>query len=174
MSEAAAEVLIGLGGNLGDPQAAFARALDRLTAEGSLTVGAVSSLWRTPPWGMEDQPDYLNACARGVTALSPQDLLERLLAAEEAEGRVRSVRWGPRSIDLDLLFFGQQTIEQDGLTLPHPRIAERAFVLLPLAEVAGDWCYLDATIADLASRADRTGLKVEASPEQWWPVAKGD
>ncbi|WP_114390457.1 2-amino-4-hydroxy-6-hydroxymethyldihydropteridine diphosphokinase [Notoacmeibacter marinus] len=162
------EVLIGLGGNLGDPESAFRRALQRLSAEGSLVISAASSLWRTPPWGMEDQPDYLNACARGTTALSPQLLLQRLLAAEEAEGRIRGVRWGPRSVDLDLLFFGMRSIAEEGLTLPHPRIGERAFVLLPLAEIAPDWCYENETIEVLAARSDRTGLEIIASPADWW------
>ncbi|MCP1197907.1 2-amino-4-hydroxy-6-hydroxymethyldihydropteridine diphosphokinase [Notoacmeibacter sp. MSK16QG-6] len=169
-SEEPTDVLIGLGGNLGDPKTAFLRALRRLKEEGSLlAVNAVSSLWRTPPWGLEAQPDYLNACVRGTTSLSAKGLLSRLLEAESAEGRVRNVRWGPRSIDLDLLFFGDRSIDEDGLTLPHPRIAERAFVLLPLSEIAPEWIYRGETIQSLAARADTAGMTVIAEPDEWWP-----
>ncbi|RLQ89420.1 2-amino-4-hydroxy-6-hydroxymethyldihydropteridine diphosphokinase [Notoacmeibacter ruber] len=160
--------MIGLGGNLGDPQSAFIHALERLAAEESFEVTAVSSLWRTPPWGVADQPDYLNACVRGKTMLSAQSLLQRLLEAELAQGRVRKKRWGPRNIDLDLLFFGAHSIDEEGLVLPHPRLAERAFVLLPLAEIAPDWCYREDTIRSLAEAADPSGLEKIAAPGEWW------
>ncbi len=167
-NEADVRLAIGLGGNLGDPAAAFVRALRGLAADGSLHIDAVSSLWKTPPWGVPDQPAYLNACVIGRTGLGARALLERLLAAEATEGRVRGERWGPRPIDLDLLFHGEGAIDEAGLTIPHPRIAERAFVLLPLAEIAPDWMLDGRTIGDLAAKADDGGMKRIAAPDEWW------
>ena len=167
-NEEFASVAIGLGGNLGDPQSAFVRALESLIEEGSLQIDAVSSIWKTPPWGVTDQPDYLNACALGRTGLKARAFLGRMLAVETVEGRIRSERWGPRTIDLDLLFHADQRLDEEGLTLPHPRIAERAFVLLPLAEIAPDWKIDGNRIADLASVADSRGLERLKAAEEWW------
>src|SRR5262249_29730619 len=130
---------IGFGGNLGDPAASFRNALSGLAARGGIHVAAASSLWRSAPWGRTDQPEFLNAVALLSTSHPPPELLELLLAAEQRARRVRDVRWGPRSLDLDLLFHGAAVLREPGLELPHARLAERSFVLEPLAEVAPEW-----------------------------------
>lgn len=130
---------IGLGANLGDPSSTLAAALRELHRLDELRVVTVSSAWRTPAWGVTDQPDFLNAVACLETALQPRDVLKALLAVESRLGRQRDgQRWGPRTIDLDLLVHGQATLCQPGLVVPHPRLAERAFVLVPLHSVAPD------------------------------------
>ena len=127
---------IGLGGNVGDAattlQAAF-DALDRLPATRLL---ARSRLYRTPAWGNEAQPDFVNAAALIETALEPRALLDGLLAIERAFGRERRERWGPRTLDLDLLLYGDDMVDVPGLHVPHPHLHERAFVLRPLADIA--------------------------------------
>jgi 2-amino-4-hydroxy-6-hydroxymethyldihydropteridine diphosphokinase len=124
---------VGLGANLGEREAAIRQA--------SAMIGALrlSSIRETEPWGMTDQPRFLNAVAEADTELPPRALLERLLEVERELGRVRDgARWGPRTIDLDLLVYGSETIDEGGLTVPHPRLHERLFVLEPLAELAPD------------------------------------
>jgi 2-amino-4-hydroxy-6-hydroxymethyldihydropteridine diphosphokinase len=133
----AARAWVGFGANLGEPERQFAAALDHLLADGRLALTACSSLYRTAPWGRVDQPEFLNA----VVALSgepdPEALLRRLQAAEGAGGRRRDAgQWGPRTIDLDLLAFEGQAGVFGELVLPHPRIVDRAFVLIPLVEIA--------------------------------------
>ena len=132
-------VYLSLGGNLGDPAASMATALRLLDADESTRVIAVSSLYRTPPWGKLDQPDFLNAAAEISTALAPRALLDLCLEAERKLKRVREERWGPRLIDIDILVFGDRIIHETGLEVPHPRMLERAFVLAPLAEIAPEF-----------------------------------
>ncbi|MEA5446265.1 2-amino-4-hydroxy-6-hydroxymethyldihydropteridine diphosphokinase [Gammaproteobacteria bacterium AB-CW1] len=129
---------VGLGANLGDPQDMLHSALSALETLPDCELRRASSLYRTPPMGPPGQPDYVNAVAGLATALSPESLLEALLGLESRLGRRRSgaQRWGPRLIDLDLLCYGQARRESEFLSLPHPGLAERAFVLVPLAEVA--------------------------------------
>lgn len=127
---------IGLGSNLEDPAAQLDRALAALAARGDLRLDAVSSYYRTAPWGETAQPAFVNAAARLETALSPEALLDVLIAIESAAGRRRELRWGPRTLDLDLLLYGDARIDEPGLVVPHPRMHLRAFVLVPLAEVA--------------------------------------
>jgi 2-amino-4-hydroxy-6-hydroxymethyldihydropteridine diphosphokinase len=125
---------VGLGSNLGDREEAVRRALELLGDR--LTVVAVSSLRETEPWGLEEQPPFVNAAAAVETELSPRELLDALLAVERELGRVRrGPRWGPRTIDLDLLLYGDRVIAEDGLVVPHPRLQERAFALEPLVEL---------------------------------------
>jgi 2-amino-4-hydroxy-6-hydroxymethyldihydropteridine diphosphokinase len=129
-------VYIGLGANLGDREATIRQALDLLAAEGDVEVVAVSSLRETDPVGYEDQPRFLNGAAALRTELAPRQLLERLQALERRLGRDRSgPRFGPRTIDLDLLLYGSAEIDEPGLQIPHPRLQERRFVLEPLAEL---------------------------------------
>ena len=129
--------LIGLGGNLGDVRPRLGAAMDALDAVPGVTVTARSRLYRTPPWGNVEQPDFVNAAIMVETSLAAHDLLAAMLATERAFGRVRdSERWGPRTLDLDLLAYGDSIIDDDRLTVPHPRIPDRAFVLLPLADIA--------------------------------------
>jgi 2-amino-4-hydroxy-6-hydroxymethyldihydropteridine diphosphokinase len=132
-----ARAFVGLGSNLGDPEELIRSALELIGAEAGIEVVAVSSLRETDPVGYEDQPRFLNGAAELATELPPQELLERLLAIERRLGRVRGegLRFGPRTIDLDLLLYGQETVQEPGLTLPHPRLHERRFALEPLAEL---------------------------------------
>lgn len=129
-------VYIGLGANLGDRAATIRRALDLLAAGGDVEVEAVSSLRETDPVGYDDQPRFLNGAAALRTELAPRPLLERLQDMERRLGRDRSgPRFGPRTIDLDLLLYGSEQIDEPGLQIPHPRLQERRFVLEPLAEL---------------------------------------
>jgi len=120
-----------------EPERQIAAALDLLRAEAGIDVVAVSSLRETEPVGYRDQPNFLNGAAALETELSPRELLERLLAIERQLGRERGAgpRFGPRIIDLDLLLYGDETVDEPGLTVPHPRLAERRFALEPLAEL---------------------------------------
>jgi 2-amino-4-hydroxy-6-hydroxymethyldihydropteridine diphosphokinase len=129
---------IALGSNLGDSWQILNDALDALHNLPDLTVTACSSLYKTAPVG-PPQPDYLNCCALVSTDLSATDLLQTLLHIEQDFGRVRRERWGPRHLDLDLILYGQETIATPSLQVPHPRFRDRAFVLVPLAEIAPDW-----------------------------------
>jgi 2-amino-4-hydroxy-6-hydroxymethyldihydropteridine diphosphokinase len=132
-----ARAFVGLGSNLGEPEALIRSALELLASEEGIEVLAVSTLRETDPVGYEDQPRFLNGAAELATELSPRELLERLLAIERRLGRVRGQgpRFGPRMIDLDLLLYGTETVQEPGLTLPHPRLHERRFALEPLAEL---------------------------------------
>lgn len=153
-----ADALIGLGGNLGEVAATFREAL-RLLEAGGCRIVAKSSIWKTPPWGETDQPPFLNACIRVETALSPRALLDLCLATETALGRVRTRKWGPRTLDLDVLDVDGETVEEPGLTLPHPWIAERAFVLIPLAEIVPDRLIAGRTVAAMAAAAEVVDLE---------------
>jgi 2-amino-4-hydroxy-6-hydroxymethyldihydropteridine diphosphokinase len=128
---------IGIGSNLGDREAVIADALDLLRAEDGLDVLAVSSLRETEPVGYLDQPRFLNGAVAVETTLTARELLDRLLEIERRLGRVRGEgpRFGPRTIDLDLLLYGGETVREPGLHVPHPRLAERKFALEPLAEL---------------------------------------
>lgn len=128
---------VALGSNLGDSRQHLLDAIEALAALPQTAVTARSRIYRTPPWGVTDQPDFLNAVVALETALEPHDLLDALLAIERAAGRQRNgERWGPRTLDLDVLHVAGRAINDERLTLPHPHIADRAFVLLPLHDVA--------------------------------------
>ena len=127
---------IGLGSNLDDPEHHVRTALDDLSRMPATRAGRRSRLFRTPPWGGVSQPPFVNAAAEVWTALEPRPLLDALLAIERRHGRVRNAtRWGPRTLDLDILAFGECVVDDADLHIPHPRLAERAFVLLPLADI---------------------------------------
>jgi 2-amino-4-hydroxy-6-hydroxymethyldihydropteridine diphosphokinase len=132
-----ARAYVGLGANLGDREGNVRRAVELLGAEPGIEVVAVSSFRETEPVGYVDQPRFLNGACAVETDLSPRELLERLLAVEQALGRERGKepRWGPRTIDLDLLLYGQEEVDEAGLTVPHPRLTERSFALEPLLEL---------------------------------------
>lgn len=153
-------VHVGLGSNLAQPARQVAAALHRLAAWPGVSGLRASRLYRSPPWGMAAQPDFINAVASLRYHGSALSLLNGLLAIEREAGRVRGgERWGPRVLDLDLLDYGGQGIELPGLSLPHPRIAQRAFVLLPLHELSPD-LHLPAlgAVATLAAQVDRRGV----------------
>jgi 2-amino-4-hydroxy-6-hydroxymethyldihydropteridine diphosphokinase len=132
-----AKAFVGIGSNLGEPERQIAAALELLCAEEGIEVVAVSSLRETEPVGFLNQPNFLNGAAALETELSPRELLDRLLAIEQQLGRQRGAgpRFGPRTIDLDLLLYGDETVDEPGLTVPHPRLAERRFALEPLVEL---------------------------------------
>jgi 2-amino-4-hydroxy-6-hydroxymethyldihydropteridine diphosphokinase len=132
------DVAIALGSNLGDSLAILEAALITLDEHADITLVSRSSWYETRPIG-PPQPDYLNGCALLQTTLEPLPLLEQLLEIERRFGRVRGERWGPRSLDLDVLLYGDQRVDTERLQIPHPRMRERAFVLVPLAEIAPDW-----------------------------------
>jgi 2-amino-4-hydroxy-6-hydroxymethyldihydropteridine diphosphokinase len=138
--DAAVVAFVGLGANLGEAAQTLREALRELDALPATRLLRASRLYRTPAWGVQAQPDFVNAVAMLETALPPRDLLDALLALERAHGRDRTheTRWGPRTLDLDLLVHGDAHIDEPGLRVPHPHLHERAFVLLPLAEIAPD------------------------------------
>ncbi len=126
---------IGLGGNLGDVPARLERAFEALDALPESRLTGRSALYRNAPLGPADQPDYVNAVARLETALAPLALLAELQRIENEEGRVREERWGPRTLDLDLLLYGEERIDEPTLTVPHAELTRRAFVLYPLRDI---------------------------------------
>jgi 2-amino-4-hydroxy-6-hydroxymethyldihydropteridine diphosphokinase len=130
---------IALGSNIGESQAILEGALKTLEQTPGITIKAKSSWYKTAPVGGPSQPDYLNGAAILQVQLSPEQLLKTLLEIEQEFGRVRQERWGPRTLDLDILLFDDLIVETPDLQIPHPRMTERAFVLVPLAEIAPDW-----------------------------------
>jgi len=132
-----ATVYLGLGSNLGDREANLREACRRLQA-GGVHLGPCSSLYDTEPWGMAEQPRFLNAACRGETALQPRELLRLAKQIERALGRREGPRYGPRPVDIDILLYNDLILQSTELTIPHPRLRERAFVLAPLAEIAPD------------------------------------
>lgn len=133
-----AQAFIGLGANLGDPQSQVRRAIASLGELPRTRLLAWSSLYRSAPVGVGEQPDFINAVAKIETALSARELLDELITVEARFGRDRPFPGAPRTLDLDLLLYGDRLIDEPGLVVPHPRMHERAFVLLPLAEIAAD------------------------------------
>jgi 2-amino-4-hydroxy-6-hydroxymethyldihydropteridine diphosphokinase len=155
---------IGLGGNMGDPETMLDRAINLLRLRGELSVLNISSTWKTEPvGGPVDQDWYFNRVVLINTELEAIPLLRTLIHIEGLLGRVRVERWGPRLVDLDLLFRDQQTIDAPELVLPHPRLHERGFVLYPLAEVAPYWYHpiLGLTVTELLERLPNDGPAVK-------------
>lgn len=155
------EAYIALGSNLGDARGNVQGAFDALGRLPGTKLLGHSSLYLTPPWGLLEQPPFINAVARIDTVLSPHDLLDALLAIERAAGRVRDgERWGPRTLDLDVLHMDGVLLEDERLTLPHPRIHERAFVLVPLNDLAPNLVLPgQGRVADLLVTLDTAGLE---------------
>ena len=143
-----AEAALGLGSNLGDRKAHLAGAVRALETWDGIQITAISSLWETPPWGLEDQPHFLNACVLIETSLAPIEVLEACLAIERDHGRERSLHWGPRTLDMDVLYYDDVEMSEGRLILPHPRMLLRSFVLAPLAEIAPEKVIGGATIRE--------------------------
>jgi 2-amino-4-hydroxy-6-hydroxymethyldihydropteridine diphosphokinase len=156
-----AKALIALGGNVGDVRKTFNHAVAMLCDGDEVQLVARSSDYRTPPWGFGDQPPFTNAVIAVASSLSPRDLLARALKVERAFGRdrERERRWGPRTLDLDLLAYDDLVLHSPDLTLPHPRMFERAFVLVPLAEIAPDRVIAAIHVTDALRRIDASGIE---------------
>lgn len=161
-----AEAAISLGSNLGDRTAYLVAALQAIDARPDCLLVSVSSVYRTQPWGKTDQGEFLNLCAIIDTSLAPLALLDVVKGIERTLGRTESERWGPREIDIDLLVFDGVTRESEVLTLPHPRMAERLFVLAPLAEIAPGLVVagqrVDALAAVLETKAGAGDCTIDA------------
>jgi 2-amino-4-hydroxy-6-hydroxymethyldihydropteridine diphosphokinase len=156
-----AEAFIALGGNLGDVRATFEQAIAKLCDGVALRLLARSSDYRTPPWGVTDQPPFINAAIAVSTSLSPHELLARAKTTERALGRdsARERHWGPRPIDLDILAYDDIELRGPDLTLPHPYMFERAFVLVPLAEIAPDHTIAGIRVREALARIDASGIE---------------
>ncbi|WP_423063483.1 2-amino-4-hydroxy-6-hydroxymethyldihydropteridine diphosphokinase [Candidiatus Paracoxiella cheracis] len=154
---------IGIGSNLSEPLQQVRAAIASLKKIPDSHVSRVSSFYRSKPLGQPDQPDFINAVASVNTALDPHELLDYLQAIEQQQGRLRDgVRWGPRTIDLDMLLFGDIALRTDDLQIPHPGLVEREFVLYPLAEIAPDLVLPDGTtVRTLRARCSSRGIMVE-------------
>lgn len=159
---------LGLGGNIGDPAASMARALVLLDSRPDCVVVHVSKLYRTPPWGKIDQAWFFNACAAVRTTLPPEDLLEACLSIERQMKRERLERWGPRTIDIDVLTYGDRTQHSQTLEIPHPRMTGRGFVLKPLADFAPNLAIAGRTVAEWLADADVVGIEIADPRSDWW------
>ncbi len=151
-----ADFALSLGSNVGNKIANIRSAIARLDGEAGIEIEAVSHLYKTAPWGKTDQDWFINACIRGSTSLAPQALLRRCQAIEIQVGRLPGVHWGPRIIDIDILYAGDAALQTAELTLPHPEMLKRAFVLLPLAEIAPERIVDGRSIAYAAARLQRS------------------
>lgn len=153
-----ADILLALGGNLGDPRIAMKTALAMLEI-GGVRIEARSADYLTAPWGLTDQPPFINMCARGLTTLQPAELLDLIQRVEQALGRERTIKWGPRTIDIDILAYDDVVSIDPNLELPHPRIKDRAFVLVPLADIAPDYLVEGISVRERAAAMDISGVE---------------
>ena len=156
-----ASVLIALGGNVGDVRTTFAKAIAHICGMAQAAVIARSSDYTTPPWGDEDQDPFINACVEIETDLDPHALLSVMQKVEQKFGRTRSKdrRWGPRTLDLDMIAYDNVSMAKPDLTLPHPRLFERAFVLVPLAEIAPDRVISGIRVRDGLASVSTQGIE---------------
>lgn len=156
-----AEALLGFGGNVGDVRATLDQAVALFADGQDVTLAARSADYRTPPWGVTDQPPFINLAIAVETTLPPRALLNRAFDIERALGRdrTRERRWGPRTIDIDLLTYDDITLDEPGLILPHPRLFERAFVLLPLAEIVPERMIAGRRVKDALAATDAGGIE---------------
>jgi 2-amino-4-hydroxy-6-hydroxymethyldihydropteridine diphosphokinase len=155
------EALLGFGGNVGDVRATLTEAVALLADGKDVTLRAQSSHYRTPPWGVLEQPPFVNLAIRVETMLSARALLERAMSIESAfdRERYRVKRWGPRPVDIDLLSYDDVTVDEPGLTLPHPRMFERAFVLVPLNEIVPGRVIAGRNIREALAQLDTRGIE---------------
>ena len=153
------EAAICLGSNIGNKAGNLDQAIALLDVAGGVRVTARSPYYKTEPWGVTDQDWFVNACVLVETTLSARQLLELCLSTEHALGRVRDRFWGPRIIDLDILYYGDAVVDEPGLSIPHPHLLERVFVLAPLADLAPDKIIAGTTIRDALKHLDRSGVE---------------
>ncbi len=161
--------VLGLGGNVGERQVALAAAVNELRAQSDIEIIAASPLYESAPWGMTNQQDFLNAAVRIATPLGPADLLAAILSIEVSLGRVRGKKWGPRSIDIDILVYGNEAIDVPGLTIPHPHLTERAFALAPLVDVMPDAVVAGKPARQWLAQLECKDLKTIAGPD--WAIS---
>ena len=156
-----AEALLALGGNVGHVRDTLDRAIAMLCDGADIRLLARSSDYATPPWGVEDQPPFVNLCLETETGLTPQALLKRAQEVERAFGRDRAHerRWGPRPLDIDILAYDDVVLDTAGLTLPHPHLFERAFVLVPLAEIAPERVIAGRRVREALAGLDASGIE---------------
>jgi 2-amino-4-hydroxy-6-hydroxymethyldihydropteridine diphosphokinase len=159
--------VLGLGGNIGDSRSLIAAAIDLLAKDAAIAIEAVSALYETPPWGKVDQPPFLNAAIRINTTHTPRGLLGAILDVERQLGRERTERWGPRSIDIDILLMEGIEIAEPGLSIPHPKLTERAFALIPLIDVMPDAIIFGRPATAWLAASDASG--VSRLDERAWP-----
>ncbi len=157
---AISETALGLGSNLGDRAAHIYEALRRLACHPDIRLRTFSRLYQTPPWGPVPQPDFANACALVETSLAPLALLDLVKGMEVAMGRQPGERWGPRLIDIDILFMAGIKFDHPRLRLPHPGLLDRAFVLVPLAEIAPDAVIAGVSVAEAAKRETAAAVRL--------------
>jgi 2-amino-4-hydroxy-6-hydroxymethyldihydropteridine diphosphokinase len=155
------EALLALGGNVGDVRATLDRAIAAFCDGEQVRLVARSADYRTPPWGLEDQPAFVNLCLAVETSLTPHALLARAQAVERTFGRERAKerRWGPRTVDIDLIAYDDLALDEPDIKLPHPRLFERAFVLVPLAEIAPEKMIAGIRVRDALARVDAGGVE---------------
>jgi 2-amino-4-hydroxy-6-hydroxymethyldihydropteridine diphosphokinase len=156
-----AEALIGLGGNVGDVRETLNRAVTQFCDGVEVRLTARSSDYRTPPWGVRDQPPFVNLCLAVATDLPPRELLARAQAVERMFGRDRAaeIHWGPRTLDIDILTYDDLVLRSPDLTIPHPRLFERAFVLVPLAEIAPERMIRGWRVRAVLAKLDKAGIE---------------
>jgi len=155
----APQIFLALGTNLGNRPENLRQAIDALKS--IMRIKAISAVYETEPWGITDQPDFLNLCLSATTVLSPQTLLAKIKEIESVLGRKPGPRWGPRLIDIDILFYDRLTLQDEHLTIPHPRLAERVFVLAPLAEIAPQLRHPQTglTVSQMLATLDQTAVR---------------
>jgi len=160
-------VFVGLGGNVGDVIGSMVSALNALDRLRDIRLVARSGLYRTPPWGDKGQADFINACALLETGLEPHDLLAVLKEQEKKLKRTKTRRWGPRTIDLDILLFGDVEYKSEALEIPHPRMTQRGFVLMPLADIDDLVMVRGRSVRDWLREADVAGIKEVPDQGGW-------
>lgn len=168
MSNDLTRAALGIGGNLGDTKQNLINVISNLAHQLDVEVLSVSKLYKTPPWGKTDQPAFLNACMLVETSLSARQLLDKCLDIEQKLGRVRAERWGPRQVDIDILFFGDEIIAEEGLEVPHPRMTDRAFVMQPLSDIAADKVISGQSVLKWAKALHDDGIEIICDDSDWW------
>jgi len=164
-------VTLGLGGNIGDVAVTMTIALDFLHSVEGIEICNVSPLYKTPPWGITSQNRFINACVEIATLLTPFELLLQCQSIETRLKRKRTMRWGPRTIDIDILTY-QGFVSRDAtLSVPHPRMLERAFVLVPLADIVPDLIIVGKQVSHWCNAVDQTGIERLNDETEWWPAA---
>lgn len=165
MSASRTRAILALGGNIGDVAQAFVHALSQLAGSAHVALLKRSHVYRTQPWGVTEQPDFLNMAVLVETDLDARALLDLALSIERAGGRVRDLRWGPRSLDIDLITYGDMQISEPDLTVPHPRAAERAFVLVPLADLDADLTIGGRSVRDMLAALGDSAIATDPAAE---------